>query len=175
MLVRNNITYTEIDGINYPDFEEGKQPPKPIGQWGRRHAYYLKEFNYPKYFRLLCTTDMYDYLELVNEEATELYDRLVEQYKKEQGVTEKLKAKDMMEWVGKMNNIHNQVTEVVYSQVIFVDEAVKQERFERYKRYKGALKPDEEPDFKSFTEFEKKEERNRKAREKRKAKKNGCS
>ena len=175
MLVRNNLTYTEIDGINYPDFEEGKLPPKPIGQWGRRHAYYLKEFNYPKYFRLLCTTDMYDYLELVNEEATELYDRLVEQYKKEQGVTEKLKAKDMMEWVARMNIIHNQVTEVVYSQVIFIDEAVRQERLERYQRYKSALKLDEEPDFKSFTDFEKKEERNLKAREKRKAKKNGCS
>ena len=104
---------------------------------------------------------MYDYLELVNEEATELYDRLVAQYKKEQGVTEKLKAKDMMDWVGKMNNIHNQVTEVVYSQVIFVDEAIKQERLERYKRYKGALNPDEEPDFKSFARFEKKEERKR--------------
>jgi len=170
MLVRNNLTYTEIDGINYPDFEEGRTPPKPIGQWGRRHAFYLKEFNHPKYFRLLCTADMYDYLELVNEEASELYDRLVEQYKKKQGVTEQLKAKDMMEWVGRMNNIHNQVTDVVYDQIIFVDEAVKQEHFECYQRYKGALKPGEEPDFKAFARFEKKEERKRqKALEKKEA------
>ena len=58
-----------------------------------------------------------------------------------------------------VNNIHNHVTEVVFNEIIFVDEAIKQERFECYQRYKGALKPGEEPDFKSFAKFEKREER----------------
>lgn len=66
-----------------------------------------------------------------------------------------------MEWVGRMNNIHNQVTDVVYNEIIFIDEAIKQELFEGYKRYKGTLKPGEEPGFKVFAHIKKKEERKR--------------
>ena len=119
MKIQNNLTYVEIDGINYPDFKEAKQPKKQIGIWGHRHANYLREFHPSIYYSMLCQMTLADYLETVDKHATELYNRLIKEFAKKQGVTEELKAENQMLWVQKMNNIANQVREIIFDDVIF--------------------------------------------------------
>lgn len=62
---------------------------------------------------------LYLYPGNINAEGNEIYDRLVEQLKEQQGVTEQLKADDMMAWVQAMNNITSQAREVVNTEVIY--------------------------------------------------------
>ena len=62
---------------------------------------------------------MYDHLADVNEEATEMYDRLVRQLAEQEGVTEQLKAENQMFWVSRMNNIRNRATEIVDAELIY--------------------------------------------------------
>lgn len=119
MKIQNNLTYIEIDGINYPDFKELKQPQKQIGIWGHRHANYLREFRPSIYYSMLCQMTLADYLETVDKHATELYNRLIKEFTKNQGVTEELKTENQMLWVQKMNNIANQVREIIFDDVIF--------------------------------------------------------
>ena len=119
MKIQNNLTYVEIDGINYTDFKEAKQPKKQIGIWGHRHANYLREFHPSIYYSMLCQMTLADYLETVDKHATELYDRLVKDFAEKQGVTEELKSKNQMLWVQKMNNIANHVREIIFDELIF--------------------------------------------------------
>ena len=119
MKIQNNITYVEIDGINYPDIKEAKQSPKQIGIWGHRHANYLREFHPAIYYTMLCQMTLADYLETVDKHATELYNRLIKEISEKQGVTEELKAENQMLWVEQMNNIANQVREIIFDELIF--------------------------------------------------------
>ncbi len=71
------------------------------------------------YNSLLTSCKLNSYLHDVDVEATEMYDRLVKQLKEQQGISEQLKADDMMAWVQAMNNITNQAREIVYNEVIY--------------------------------------------------------
>ncbi|MCH5316131.1 MAG: TnpV protein [Eubacterium sp.] len=119
MKIQNNLTYVEIDGIDYPDLKEAKQPKKQIGIWGHRYANYLREFHPALYYSMLCQMTLADYLETVDKHATELYDRLIKEFAEKQGVTEELKAENQMLWVEQMNNIANQVREIIFDELIF--------------------------------------------------------
>lgn len=90
-----------------------------IGVWGQRRLNYLKHHKV-LYYNLLTSGKLYSHLADIEEQAKQLFSRLVKQYAEKEGVTEQLKATDMMLWVQKMNNISNRVTEVVNSALIFV-------------------------------------------------------
>ena len=81
---------------------------------------YLKEFRHGYYMELLLEGKLNEYLHDIDEECYEMMDRLVEQMKEKQGVTEKLKAENQMLWVGKMNNIIACAEEVVVREVVYV-------------------------------------------------------
>ena len=81
---------------------------------------YLKEFKHGYYMKLLLEGKLNEYLHDIDEECYEMMDRLVEQMKEKQGVTEKLKAENQMLWVGKMNNIIACAEEVVVREVGYV-------------------------------------------------------
>lgn len=115
---RHGGTYTEIDGIFYPNLVI-VQTNYEIGLWGQRHLRWLKEHHKVRYTTLLTQCKLNEYLHDIDVRATEMYNRLVKQLAKQQGITEQLKAKDMMAWVGAMNNIANQAREVVYNEVIY--------------------------------------------------------
>ena len=119
MKIQNNLTYIEIDDGNYHEFKETKQPKKQIGVWGHRHANYLREFHPSIYYSMLCQMTLADYLETVDKDAIEMYNRFVKEFAEKQGVTEELKAKNQMLWVQKMNNIANQVKEIIFDDIIF--------------------------------------------------------
>lgn len=81
---------------------------------------YLKEFKHGYYMELLFDGRLNEYLHEIDEECYEMRDRLVEQMKEKQGVTEKLKAEDQMMWVGKMNNLIACAEEIVVREVVYV-------------------------------------------------------
>ena len=92
---------------------------KPIGLWGQRHKRYLQEYKRAVYTTLLTSGKLNSYLADIDKQATDMMFRLVEQMADKEGVTEQLKAKSPMLWVGKMNEIQASAREVVNNTLIF--------------------------------------------------------
>lgn len=105
-----------IPCLTLPDEEEGKV----IGVWGQRHLRYLKEHKRLMYLNLLTSGRLNEYLASVDEQAENMFSRLVKEYADKQGVTEQLKAENQLEWVGRMNNIPACVREIVNKEIIYV-------------------------------------------------------
>lgn len=115
----NGGTYTEIDGINYPNIAAPEPDPRPIGIWGMRHEEYLKEHRYLTYVTLLTTGKLDSYLADVDQQSRETLDRLIAQMARAEGVTEQMKVKNQMEWVRRMNGIRHRAEEIVERELIF--------------------------------------------------------
>lgn len=119
--------YNEQTGISYtlqgdyylPNLTLPSEEGKHIGIWGQRHARYLKKHHKVRYINLLTSGKLNSYLADIDEQAEELFFRLVKQLAEKENVTEKLKAEDTMRWVQKMNNIRNRTTEIVNTDLIY--------------------------------------------------------
>ena len=83
--------------LTFPEEEQ-----RFIGVWGQRHLRYLKEYRRGVYLNLLTSGRLNDYLADIEEQAQERFERIVEQMKQAQGITEQLKAENQMEWVGEI-------------------------------------------------------------------------
>ena len=93
---------------------------KGVGIWGQRHYQYLKE-NRPTTVNVMkMNGTLNSYLREVDEQANEMCFQLVKQIAKQEGVTEELKRRDQMAWVGAMNSIRDRVNEIVLKEVILV-------------------------------------------------------
>ena len=91
-----------------------------IGVWGQIHLRYLKEYRRGTYLNLLTSGRLNDYLADIEEQAQKRFERIVEQMKKAQRITEQLKAENQMEWVGRMNNVQACARESVEKEIIYV-------------------------------------------------------
>ena len=87
--------------------DEPEQEQEPIGIWGQQHLRYLKEHHRVRYANLLTSGELNAYLADIDRQAEELFLRLAKQTAEAEGITEKLKASDQMEWVRQMNSIRN--------------------------------------------------------------------
>lgn len=114
------LTYKEVDGIFYPVFELPQQSG-PIGMYGRMRRKYLIDHKPVLLNQLVVTGRLFEHLAQINREASELLDRLIDQMKKAEGVTEELKGRDQMAWVGRMNNIKARAEEIVLAEVVYYD------------------------------------------------------
>ncbi len=90
-----------------------------IGVWGQRRLNYLKHHRKVLYYNLLTSGKLHSQLADTEEQAQQLFSRLVKQYAEKESVTEQLKATEQMKWVSKMNNIRESVTEVVNNELIY--------------------------------------------------------
>ena len=90
-----------------------------IGVWGQRHLRYLKEYRRGVYLNMLTSGRLNDYLADIEEQAQERFERLVEQMKQAQGITEQLKVENVLEWIGRMNNIQVCAREIVNKEMIY--------------------------------------------------------
>ena len=90
-----------------------------IGVWGQRHKRYLKEHKKVVYITLLTSGRLNSYLVDIEEQAQERFERIVDQMKQAQGITEQLKAENQMEWVVRMNNIQTCAREAVNAELIY--------------------------------------------------------
>ena len=113
------ITYTQQGDYLLPDLKLPEQPKIEIGIWGRRRLQYLKNHHPIIYTNYLTSCTLTAHLADIDEEANEMFDRIVKQFAKQEGVTEKLKAEDQIQWVRKMNNIRNRAEEIVYNEIIY--------------------------------------------------------
>ena len=112
-------TYVRQGDYYLPCLSLPEEEQKPVGVWGQRHLRYIKEHKRTLYVNLLTSCKLNSYLAGVNEQAEEMFSRLVKQLAEKENVTEKLKAENQMEGVRKMNNIRNKAMETVNTEMIF--------------------------------------------------------
>lgn len=116
---QNGIRYTLQGDYYLPDLKLPDGENKPIGLWGQRHARYLKQNHKVLYMNLLTSGKLNSYLADIDEQAEDMFFRLVNQMTKREGVTEQLKAENQLERVGRMNNIRSRATEIVNAELIY--------------------------------------------------------
>ena len=117
----SNGLWYELQGDYYiPCFTlPTEKEHKPIGLWGQRHKRYLQEHNKIFYTTLLTSGKLNEYLVDVDKQTEERFERLVEQMKQSQGITEQLKSENALEWVQRMNNIQACARKIVNKEIIF--------------------------------------------------------
>ena len=116
----NGIGYTLVGDYYLPNLLPHQEAERPVGVWGRRRMEYLKRHRRGTFSHLMTGGGLNAHLADTDERAREMYSRLVEQMAASEGVTEDLKARDQMAWVGRMNNIAARAREIVYEEVIYV-------------------------------------------------------
>ncbi|MBQ4426998.1 MAG: TnpV protein [Oscillospiraceae bacterium] len=112
----NNISYHRSGDYYLPDLIAPESPKIDI--WGYRRREYLRKYKNPIYTGLFLTGKLNAHLEDVDRQANEMFDRLIKEYAARDGVTEELKAKDQLAWIGAMNEIRETVEKVVYTELI---------------------------------------------------------
>ena len=113
-------TYTQIGDYLLPDLSlPAEKDDRPIGIWGQRRLRYLKQYHKVIYYNLLTSGKLHSHLADTEEQAQQLFLRLVTDFAEKENVTEKLKTTDMMLWVQKMNNIRNRAMEIVNAELIY--------------------------------------------------------
>lgn len=115
---KTGIDYTLVGDVYIPNLISADTNYQ-IGIWGQRHKEYLKENHKLMYYNLLTQGKLNSYLHDVDVRAREMYDNLVKQLAGQEGLTEQLKATDMLAWVQAMNNITNQAREIVNQSLIY--------------------------------------------------------
>ena len=113
-------TYTTQGNYRLPNLTVEETDNRPIGVWGQRRLHYLKHHRKVLYYNLLTSGKLHSHLADIEEQAQELFTRLITDLAAKEGITEQLKATNQMKWVQRMNNIQERVIETVYSDVVFV-------------------------------------------------------
>ena len=112
-------TYREENGYLIPNLGLPDEDQHTIGIWGQRHRRYLKENRKVLYADLLTSGKLNGYLADIDRQAEEMFSRMINQIAEAEGITEKLKADDMMSWVGRMNGVRSRAAEIVNAKLIF--------------------------------------------------------
>lgn len=112
-------TYEQQGDYLLPCLTLPAEKEQPIGIWGQRHWRYLKDYRRVTYINLLTSGRLNAYLAEVDKQAQERLERLIEDMKQAQGITEQLKAENALEWVGRLNNIRACAKEIVEKEIIY--------------------------------------------------------
>ena len=115
---RTGLEY-ELCGDYYIIAGEDEPEREPIGVWGQRHLRYIQKHSKVFYNKMLTEHTLYDYLLQLNRDAEETFSELVKRMAIREGITEKLKAENQLEWIGRMNNIRSRAAEIVNSDIIY--------------------------------------------------------
>ena len=115
-----NIQYRRVGDFNIPNLTI---PPEEanitLGKWGMLHKDFLLKHKKVLFTTLLTQGKLYQHCAEIENQASNMFDTLVEQMKEAEGVTEQLKADNQMEWIQKMNNIQQRATEIVCNELIY--------------------------------------------------------
>ncbi len=111
----------ELQGDYYiPCIKLPEKEQQPIGIWGQRHLRYIKQNRKVLYLNLLTSGKLNSYLVEIDQQAEDMFFRLVKQMAEREGVSETLKAENQMEWVQRINSIRNRAIEIVNTGIIYV-------------------------------------------------------
>ena len=114
-----DINYIRVGDYYIPDLTLTEES-RPIGRWGRMNRDYLREHKPIQYNCLLLSGKLWTYLADLNEQAQDRLERMIDQMKVSEGISEALKASDPMAWVQHMDNIRARAEEIVREELIFV-------------------------------------------------------
>ena len=116
---QNGGTYTQVGDYLIPDISLPDAPAYPIEKYGRMRKAYLKEHHPGLYTQLILSGKLYEHLSEVERICNERLDIMISQMVKAQGVTEAMKARDQLGWVGRMNEIKHSAEEIILAEIIF--------------------------------------------------------
>ena len=116
---QNGGTYRTVGDYRIPDITLPSEASKPLGVWGLKRKDYLMKHKRVQFNIMLMNGTLWAHLAEIDEQASAMFSRLVEQMKVNEDITEKLKADDQMEWVARMNNIEARAREIVNHELIF--------------------------------------------------------
>ena len=114
-------TYRQVGDYLIPDIELPERNYE-IGKYGRMRHRYLKEHRKIQYTTMILDGTLYDHLEEIDRICNERMESLVPAMKKQQGITEELKARDQILWVGAMNNIRNAAEEIILKEIVYEED-----------------------------------------------------
>ena len=116
---RTGLKY-ELCGDYYIIAGEDEPERKPIGVWGQRHLNYLRDNKRVLLYSLQLSGKLNGYIANIDQQAEDMFFRLVKQMAECESVSETLKAEDQMEWIQRINSIRNRAIEIVNTGIIFV-------------------------------------------------------
>ena len=116
----SELTYTRCGDYYIPDLKLSEQPETPIGKYGRMRQRYLKEHRPGLYSSLILSEKLYPHLLEIDRAARERMDAMLPRMMEAAGVTEELKFRNPMRWVGPMNTLKAQAEEVLFQELIYI-------------------------------------------------------
>ncbi len=112
------ISYTLVGDVYLPNLVLPHNNSETLGLWGQRYLEHIKTHRRPFYTSLKIQCKLNAYLQEVDTRASEMFGYLVKQLAEKEGITEALKASDMLSWVAAMNNISNRAREFVWDEIV---------------------------------------------------------
>ena len=116
---QNGGSYRMVGDYRIPNITLPAEANKPLGIWGLKRKDYLMDHKQVQFNIMLMNGTLWNHLAVVDEQASDMFFRLVEQMKVNEGITEQLKVNNQMEWVARMNNIRNRVEEIINAELIY--------------------------------------------------------
>lgn len=116
---QSGVTYRTVGDYRIPNITLPAEANKPLGVWGLKRKDYLINHKRVQFNIMLMNGTLWTHLAEVDEQASDMFSRLVEKMKVNEGITEQLKADNQMEWVARMNNIEARAREIVNHELIF--------------------------------------------------------
>ena len=115
----NGLDYVLAGDYYIPDLKLPEES-RPIGRWGRIHRAFLKEHRPGRYNELLLSGTLWTYLADLNDQAADRLACIISQMQAAEGITEELKSRDPLAWIGTMNSIQSRAEEIIFSEMVFV-------------------------------------------------------
>lgn len=117
---RTGLKYELIGDYYFIAGDDELEEHRPIGIWGQRRLRFLRQHKRLLYSQLLLSGMLNEHLADINEQAEDMFFNLVKQMSEREGITEKVKSQNQMEWVGRMNNIRHMAEEIIKYQLIYI-------------------------------------------------------
>lgn len=115
----NGGSYRMVGDFRIPNITLPAEASKPLGIWGLKRKDYLMKHKRVQFNIMLMNGTLWNHLAEVDEQASDMFSRLVERMKVNEGITEQLKEQNQMEWVARMNNICSRATEIIAKNIIY--------------------------------------------------------
>ena len=115
----SELIYRRNGDYLLPEMGLTEAEKKPLGKYGMMRRQYLEQHRPGLYTRLLLSGKLMEHLQEIETTAQNRLERLMTQLKAKNNVTEELKAKDQMKWVGLMNSLKNQAEEMILTELVY--------------------------------------------------------
>jgi hypothetical protein len=117
-IIENGIHYTLHGDYYFPDLELPDSPRQTIGRYGRMRKDYLEKHRPGLYERLILSGRLYNHLAEIDAYCSSRMERMIRQMAETEGITDELKARNQLAWIGRMNNIRQQAEEIILNELI---------------------------------------------------------